>query len=262
MKSRAPLLLPSIPLAILLHGISPSAIAAPGDTFSPYVFAAATHDSNLLRLDNSATGTSTADTLRQFGAGMNVDWKVSRQQILLTAAVNENRFDRYSVLDYQGRDLRGSWNWQLDDHLSGDVGYANNVALGSFADQQTLVKNLRIQERSFFDGSWSFHPNWQIGLGLSKNKLRFPDSILNTLDRQDDVWETSLQSLHSAGNQLGIKLRETKGTFPNQPLDFINQVDTGYRQRELLATIDWNISGHSRFQGQAGTKQRHARSLF
>lgn len=254
-EPNAPFLLPSIPLAILLHGISPSALAAPGDTFSPYVFASATHDSNLLRMDNT-TGGGTGDTMRQFGAGVNVDWKVSRQEILLTAAVNENRFDRYSVLNYQGRELRGAWNWQLDNHLSGDAGYANSQAIGSFADQQTLVRNLRTQERSFFDGAWSFHPSWQVGVGASKNKLGFPGSVLSIFDRTDDVWETSLQYSSSAGNKLGIKLRETNGNYPNQTVDFINLFDTGYRQREILATINWNDGGHSRFQGQAGTVRR------
>src|ERR1019366_8273239 len=139
---------PSILLAILLQGISLSAIAASGDTFSPYVFASMTHDSNLLRL--SASSTNTADFLRQMGIGMNVDWKVSRQQILLTAAINDTRFDRYSMLNYRGRDLQGRWNWQLDNHISGDLGCTDNLTIGSFENQQVLVSNQRTQERCFY----------------------------------------------------------------------------------------------------------------
>lgn len=246
----------SILLAIFLQGISLSATAATGDRFSPYVFASMTHDSNLLRLDQSASTSNTSDFVHQAGVGMNVDWKVSRQQILLTAAINDNRFDRYSMLNYQGRDLKGRWNWQLDDHISGDLGYTDNLMIGSFANQQSLVSNQRIQERSFFDGLWSFHPNWQVGIGASKYKLSYPDLIQRIWNREDDVWETTLQYLSSAAGKVGIKLRETNSHYPNRAVDFIRMLDNGFQQREILATLDWNNSGHSLFQGQAGTVQR------
>jgi exopolysaccharide biosynthesis operon protein EpsL len=243
----------SILLAIFLQGISLTATAATGDTFSPYVFASMTHDSNLLRL--SASPTDTSDNVHQTGAGMNVDWKIARQQILLMAAINDNRFDRYNMLNYQGRDLQGRWNWQLDNHISGDLGYTNNLTIGSFANQQSLVSNQRIQDRSFFDGLWSFHPSWQVGIGASKYKLSYPDMTQRILNREDDVWETSLQYLSSAYSKLGLKLRETNGNYPNQPVDFISMIDNGYQQREILATVNWNDRGQSLW-GQAGTIQR------
>jgi exopolysaccharide biosynthesis operon protein EpsL len=244
----------SILLVILLQGVSLSAIAAPGDTFSPYVFASMTHDSNLLRL--SASSTSTADFVRQMGVGMNVDWKVARQQILLTAAINDNRFDRYSILNYQGRDLQGRWNWQLDNHISGDLGCTDNLAIGSFANQQALVSNQISRERCFYDGQWLFHPSWQVGIGASKSKLSFSNISQSVLNSENDVWETTLQYLSSANTKVGVKLRETNGHYPNQSLDFVSMIDNGYHQREILATADWNYSGHSLLQGQAGTVQR------
>lgn len=246
----------SIVLAILLQGISLSAIAASGDTFSPYVFASMTHDSNLLRLDKSASSTNTSDSVRQMGVGMNVDWKVARQQILLTAAINDNRFNRYSMLNYQGRDLQARWNWQLDNHISGDLGCTDNLSIGSFAYQQRLVSNQRSWQRCFYDGQWSFHPSWQVGIGASKNKLSYHDIILRTLNREDDVWETTLQYLSSATGKVGVKLRETNGHYPNQAVDFVSMLDNGYHQREILATAELNFSGHSLLQGQAGTVQR------
>jgi exopolysaccharide biosynthesis operon protein EpsL len=246
--------LPSILLAILFQGVSLSAIAASGDTFTPYVFASMTHDSNLLRL--SASSTSTADFMRQMGVGMNVDWKVARQHILLTAAINDNRFDRYSMLNYQGRDLQGRWNWQLDNHISGDLGCTDNLTIGSFANQQVLVSNLISRERCFYDGQWLFHPSWQVGIGASKSKISFQNIIQRTSNSENDIWETTLQYLSSANTKVGVKLRETNGHYPNQAVDFVSMIDNGYHQREILATVDWNYSGHSLLHGQAGQVQR------
>jgi exopolysaccharide biosynthesis operon protein EpsL len=247
--------LPSILLTILLQGISLSAIAASGDTFSPNVFASMTHDSNLLRLDKSASSTNTADFLRQMGVGMNVDWKVARQQILLTAAINDTRFDRYSMLNYRGRDLQGRWNWQLDNHISGDLGCTDNLTIGSFENQQALVSNQISRERCFYDGQWLFHPSWQVGIGASKSKISFSDIIQRILNSENDVWETTLQYLSSASTKVGVKLRETNGHYPNQAVDFIRMIDNGYQQHEILATLDWNDGGHNLFWGHAGPVQ-------
>lgn len=248
---------PSIRLAICLYGISLSAHAAAADAFSPYVFASVTHDSNLLRLDSvTAAGTSTADTIRQGGVGVNMNWNVSRQQILATATVSESRFVRNSMLDYRGRDVHGVWNWRLADHLSGDAGYAYSLAIGGFANQQTLVRNLRVAERAFFDGLWLIHPSWEVGVGASKNKLTFPDATQSFLDRVEDVGETSVQYVSSANNKAGIKLRETNGHYPGQAVDFVNLLGSGYRQREVLATVDWGNGAHSEFHGTGGTVRR------
>ena len=246
----------SILSAILLQGISLSAIAATGDTFTPYVFASVTHDSNLLCLSPSAITTNPADFVRQIGAGMNVDWKVARQEFLLTAAFNDNRFDRYSALDYIGRDLKGTWNWKLADHFSGDAGYTNSLSIGTFANQQVLVSNQRIQERSFFDGLWSFHPSWQAGIGVSKNKYSYSDILQSNLNSDTDVGEITLQYLSSTTSKVGIKLRETNGHYPNQAIDYVSMISDGYQQREILATLDWNDGGHNLFKGEAGTVQR------
>jgi len=242
-------------LLTILQGTSLSAMAAPRETFSPFVSASVTHDSNLLRRDKSAG--NTADSIRQVVAGMNGDWEVARQHIVLAAAINDNRFNRYDTLSYQGRDLQARWNWQLGNHLSGDLGYTNKLSIDSFAYQQSLisnglVSNLRTEERRFFDGNWLFHPSWQVGMGASKSKLSYPEISQRPLNREDDAWETTLQYLNSASNKVGVKLRVTKGNYPDHAVNF----DNGYHQREVLATADWNYSEHSRLQGQAGKVQR------
>lgn len=248
---------PSIPLAIWLYGISLSAHAASWDAFSPYVFASVAHDSNILRLDSvTAAGTNTADTIREGGVGVNMNWNISRQRVLATAAVSESRFDRYSMLNYRGRDLHGVWNWQLADHLSGNAGYSYNLAIGRFADQQNLVRNLRVAERAFLDGVWLIHPSCELGIGTSQNKLTFPDAAQSFLDRVEDVWETSLQYVSSANNKAGIKLRETNGQYPGHAVDFVNMLGSAYRQREVLATVDWSNGAHSEFHGTGGSVQR------
>ncbi len=191
---------------------------------------------------------------------MNVDWKIARQHILLTTAINDNRFDRNSILNYRGRDMQARWNWQLGNHLNGELGYTNNLTIGSFADNQLgVISNQRTQERRFFDGRWLFHPSWQVGMVASESKLSYADIIQRTLNREDKAWETTVHYLSSTSSKIGVKLREADGKYPNQAINFfsmISMTDNGYHQREILATADWSYSGHSLLQGQAGTVQR------
>ncbi|MES1980883.1 MAG: XrtB/PEP-CTERM-associated polysaccharide biosynthesis outer membrane protein EpsL [Pseudomonadota bacterium] len=248
--------LPSILLLICFQGVSLSAMAAIENTFSPFVAGAKTYDSNLLRLDYSAGAANASDYVRRTVVGVNTDWKIARQHILLNASVNENYYDRYSMLNYQGRDLKAGWNWQLGNRLSGDLGYTNKVTIGSFDYQQSLLSNLYTQTQYFWDGLWLFHPSWQVGMGVSKNNISYSDINQQSQNREDDLWEATLQYLSSTTSKIGIKQRETKGNYPNLAINSPALLDNGYHQHEMLGTIDWMYSGSSQLHGQGGVVQR------
>jgi exopolysaccharide biosynthesis operon protein EpsL len=249
-------LLSMLPL-IWLSGVSLPAMAATENRLSPFVSTSISRDSNLLRLDDSArAGINASDNIRQTVAGIHADWKIARQNVLLAAVFNDNRYARYSMLDYRGRDLQGSWNWQVGNQVSGRLGYINKVTIADFDYQQSLVSNLYTLERYFWDGLWLFHPSWRVGMGVSRNTISYADINQRRQNRADDVWETTLQYLSTTTSKLGIKHRETTSTHPNLAVNFASMLDNQYHQREILATVDWIYSGHSQLRGQAGMVQR------
>lgn len=214
------------------------------DTFHPYISTSITYDDNLFRLEKNPL----ADTIFQAAVGLNMNWELARQRFILNLAVNDNKFDRNKFLDYVGTDVQARWNWQLGNHLNGEMGYTNSTTLGSFTDiSNTKVNNQRTQERLFFNSKWLFHPSWQLGLGVYRSTFDYGDSQQKTLNREESTVEASLQYLSSSSSKVGIKLRESDFRYP-----FRTFPDNGFQQHDLMGTLDWTLSTKTRFQAQAG----------
>ena len=96
-------------LGILL---SLHATAKEGDTFRPFVSYAHYLDSNLFRLAESEYSLvpERSDQYSVLSAGLNVDWKPGRQQILASISKSRVRYSRNTQLDNDGSDNSLSWN--------------------------------------------------------------------------------------------------------------------------------------------------------
>lgn len=260
---RTPIIISNIPLLFMLASMTSPAVlwAAPGDTVQPYVSVSITHDSNLLRLSNSTdpllvTGqTSVADTIKQGVAGLKMDWKQGRQEVMLDASISETRFSRFTSLDYQGKNLLSRWNWQLGNAVSGDIGYDRNTVLGSFAEQQRLVDNLSTQERKFFDGAWQVQPGWRLSGSLSRATYSVENRPASDTELMN--YGAGIYFTPPSGNEIGIRSTRQAGSYPYQELFFGVPVDNGFTQNQLLATVNWLYSGHIRVNGQAGVVSRN-----
>jgi exopolysaccharide biosynthesis operon protein EpsL len=228
------------------------------DTFHPYLSTSITYDDNLFRLEKNVQ----ADTMFQAAAGVSMDWKVARQHFILNLAINDNKFDRHKSLDYIGTDVQARWNWQLGNHINGDVGYSNSLTLGSFVDQQnTTINNQRTQERLFYNAKWLFHPSWQLGMGASKSTTNFADSLQRYQNRDETIWNASLDYLDSSSSKLGIRIRESDYYYPNHQLYSLFALDDGYYQHDLMTTIDWAYTAKTRLKGEAGIVKKEGRNF-
>src|SRR5438128_5573993 len=100
--------------------------AGPNDALHVYGGVAYGHDDNLLRVpDNRAAFDNTrADSWWTREGGLIFDKIYSRQHIVLIAKLSTTSFDHFKQLDYNGKDLQASWNWQLGNHLEGRVGWS------------------------------------------------------------------------------------------------------------------------------------------
>jgi len=234
---------------LLLAG---SAFAAPEDNVRPYASYSVTRDSNLFRLQDNPE----SEVLKRLEAGIDIDLPVSRQHLLARANVSNTRFNRFSDLDYDGRDLLGQWKWQLGNLWSGDLGYSNAHTLASFADIQQRLQNVRTQERAFADAAYRLHPDWRVSAAASRFDLTNSAATQNYLDRTEDAAELGLQYISPTSSTVGLQLKRIDGNLPNRELISSILYDNSYRQTELNATANWAFSGNSRFTGRLGYARR------
>lgn len=234
------------------------ATATSDDTFKPYVGTSLSYDNNLLRLSDEvsaqqAAGKNTkADFIKQIRAGMDVDWQVSRQHLLLKANVNQNWFETYSDLDYLGYDILSQWNWTIGSKLQGELGYSNKVTLGSFSQLNQLISNSQTVAKYFANGSYQFMPDWYIHGGFSHDDLSYSATSRQVSNRSEDTGEIGIKYINAQKNLLGLKINLTQGSYPKRSFSNTSILDNGYSRNSYELDWVWNYSVKTRLDGNIG----------
>jgi exopolysaccharide biosynthesis operon protein EpsL len=241
------------------------ALPYPYDTLKPHVGAGTTYDNNLLRLSDSvnpvdvAGKSSKSDIITQVRAGVDADWQLGRQHLIIKTDVNQNFFQNYNELNYLGWDLLGKWGWQLGNHLSGEIGYSNKVSLGSFAQINGLINNLQTQENYFANGGYLFHPDWKVLAGLRRNSTTYDGVGRQISNGLEDTGELELRYQSPTQHMLGLRVSLTDGSYPNRTFTTTSTVDDKYTRNKYEMIWDWSPSSKTRFDGQLGyVQQRYA----
>jgi len=242
------------------------AAAKEGDTFRPFVSYARYYDSNLFRLAEGETAVtvengkpllvtlaSSADQYGVLNAGLDVDWKPGRQQVLASVSKSLVRYAKYSSLDYDGQDYRATWNWRLGNHWSGQLGASEVITQTSFSDLQSFdingkpiilaVTNLDTTARQLASAEWEFHPRWRVGGGAdlaTSDNSKLQQQSQNYEDNNENVYLTYLTP---KGSKLRGEYRHMDVTYPNRQFVAGSLIDNSYTQEEYNFLGDWTVSG-------------------
>ena len=246
-------------LGVLLGALcSTPAMAALSDTIHPFVSLTYSHEDNLLRLPDETPGFTGPrdDNLTQSLAGFSLERPFGRQILTAQAKISRVTFSHYDELNYNGKDFMGALEWHIANHLSGNVGASYAQTLTPFTDSHTSDRNLRTTQREFFDGTWLFHPSWQLRTAVSREKYSYDLLVQRINDRTADTVEGGVDYLASSGSRVGFLVRHIKGDYSNLRILGNSTLDQGYTQDELKANIYWVLNGVSQVQVLAGWAKR------
>jgi exopolysaccharide biosynthesis operon protein EpsL len=241
-------------------------MAKEGDTFRPYVSYTRYYDSNLFRLAEGETsfvvedGTyklvtldDASDQYGVLGVGLNVDWKLGRQQLVASLNKTLVSYSKYSSLDYDGEDYRATWNWRLGNHWSGQLGATQAVTQTNFSDLQTFningtpvflaVSNLVTRDRQFASADWELHPRWRAGAGGAWSTSENSRLQQRSNDYEDDSEYVYLTYLTPKGSKLRGEFRHQDAKYPYRELVAGSLIDNSYTQSEYNFVGDWTVSG-------------------
>lgn len=209
-------------------------------------------DSNVFRLSRDSAASrllnngGRGDAYSTTAFGVKADVPISRQRFLASASLNQTHFQRYGELDHTGRDLRGTWLWQLGDSLNGQAGYSETEALASFANIQGRISNPLTTRRLFANATQALTPSWQLQFGVAEQTQR--NGALSRRDNDIDLHSADLAFSHlsPAGNRIGLGLREDVGDYPHRQTVGAGSYDNAWQQHRAGLFADWSLSGKSR----------------
>jgi hypothetical protein len=175
----------NISLLLILGVLTPGTVrAAPDDLLQGYISTSITHDNNLFRISSNVDSMTvlgqptTADTIKQLTLGVKLDWKHSRQEVLLDYSYHYARYALFKGLDYQAPNIMARWNWQTGNRLSGDMGYSRITSIGSFENVQRPANTLNTRQTEYFDGAWQATPLMRLNGSVSHSDYSVPDGAV------------------------------------------------------------------------------------
>lgn len=232
----------------------------------PFVAHAVIHDDNVFRLSErldpaSVLGSSSkSDTYRTTSAGLNLDVPVGRQRIQGGLSFNQNRFDRFSVLDFNERHGRALWQWVAGDDFSGRLGYTTDRALASLANIQGGVQlstpNPLETKKALLDAVYLLTPRWRLRGEVSRLEQSNGAPALQVNDIRNDSIGVTFSHVSPAKNQIGLGIQSQDGSLENRQIVNGSPIDNSYRQYRVILVTDWTISGRSHLSASAGQVDR------
>jgi exopolysaccharide biosynthesis operon protein EpsL len=232
--------------------------AIPGTPLELYGRVGWAHDDNLLRIDDNAPAfdNQRSDSWTTFEFGAVYDKSIARQRVLAVAKFSTVKFDHFSQLDYDGRDLQATWYWQLGNRFSGQLGATYVQTLAPYTDFPSDQRNLREQHHYFFEGAWKLHPRWEARTALSRDRFDYELAAQSYNDRTEDVVELEGRYLARSGSSVGLVLRRIEGDYANRRPFEPGLPTDDFEQDELKARVDWKLSGATTVQALAGYARR------
>jgi exopolysaccharide biosynthesis operon protein EpsL len=238
------------------------AFAQTTDSLRPFVKYSVLYDDNVLGLPSEVSAInavgldSKADMSHTWEAGVLLDKKFGRQYFTGSLKAGQTRYDTYKALNFDGRDLMANWNWYLGNHLQGNIGATYARGLTPFTDIHQLVRNVRTQQREYFDAAWRLHPSWRLKTAASKYRLDYELPVQQPLNRTENRYDLGLDYLARSGSSIGLVFSNVKGSYPNRLQIESAALSNSYQQDEIKANIDWRVSGKTRLQLLAGPVSR------
>ena len=232
------------------------AVAKEGDTFSPTISYARYFDNNLFRLAESeyALLPERSDQYGVLSAGLNVDWKPGRQQILASANKTQVRYSRNAQLDYDGSDYSLKWNWRVGNYWSGQVGTTETVSQSSFENLGPQINNQVTSDNRFVSAQWQIHPRFSAELGASEAVVKNSTVQQKPLDYEAKSASATLIYSTPKGSNLRGQVLRVNGEYPNRLASIF--VDRAYTQTEFNLFGDWHLSGKLTPHARIGYIQR------
>lgn len=228
------------------------AYAAENDTFTPYVGYGMYRDDNISRQPDG--GSRVSDTWRRTTVGLRFDKEFSRQRVRLDASLNDTKYDTFSRFDNDGRRFLANWDWVLGNRFSGNVGSSYIETLTPFNevafDGTPLPSSVRTQRRTYVNGGWSFHPAWRVRAGLTRDDVNYEEIPAARITI--DSTEVGLDYTARSQNRIGLVLRHSDATYPNQ----IPGLSSDYTQDEIKADVRWRLTGKTDVQFLGGWARR------
>lgn len=200
-----------------------SAQAAAQDSernFDVSVGARLMRDDNLFRLpdgiDPSLLGAATSrrgDDVSSTSVGVAGRWHMGEQEVALDASAAANRFAENGSLDYTSGRASLDWNWRLAERWSGRFGAGKDRTLSSFANTESLEKDVRDADAYYGDLRMAFAGRWAAFARGRSATTTHDNAVRERDDVEQDEASVGLEYRTPRSSRIELGLREASARY-------------------------------------------------
>ncbi len=221
------------------------------------------YDDNLLRVPDGrpAFGGKRSDSWRQVDAGAAYDKHIGRQRVAVVAKASKLNFDHFDQLDYDGRDLEGTWFWEVGNKFDGQLGARYERTLAPYTDFFSDERNIRELRRQWVDAGYKLNPGWKLRAGFTRERFEYELLRQRGNDRTERAGEAELLYTPRSGSSVGLVARRLKGAYRFRRPAADGVLGDDFTQDELKLRVQWIGTGVTRLQALAGYVRREQPSF-
>jgi exopolysaccharide biosynthesis operon protein EpsL len=225
-----------LPLSAMAEGII---------DIKPYISTNVNYDDNVYRFSSPSEAkrllgsSETSDVAKRIDVGVNVNLRLSRQLIGLSANLNKTDYDRFNNLDNTGKSNSLQWDWKLGSKLYGVLSASQTESVAGFNEARTPVKNLRAVDRKTASINWNFHPDWTIY--VNRVQVEYDNAAVTSRinNRDDEITEGGIRYQSPLNTRLRLAYRINDSTFPGRTGLVKIRLGDESSQKELIASAEW-----------------------
>lgn len=248
-------------LAAALWAAASPAWALWGDKLEIFAQENITYDSNVFRLPAASDpcvsigSCAKDDTVFTTSLGAVLDVPYSLQRFQGAFTWYDARYRRFEDLDHQGHIARAAWLWSVTPRITGELSYADEKGLASFANIQGRRPDMVTQRMALASAAWMVVPSWRLHAAANWAEARHTGG-LRVNDIELEALEAGISYVTAQENRLGVAVRAEEGRNPS---DFVVggiPFNNEYEQKSVGVQGRWVVSGLSRFDGRLDYTRR------
>ena len=183
-----------------------------------------------------------------------LDHELSQQRLEAAYTWYDSRYRYFKDLDFTGHTLRAAWNWKYDQ-VTGVAAYTESEGLSSFSNIQAREKDLVLVRNAEIRGEWRATPRWLPNARVTATHTEHSNIQRRVNDIEAASGELGIKYETPLENTFGAVARFERGRSPHT--DLPAALENEYDQSSLGATVTWNLTGHSRFDGRVEYVRRN-----
>jgi exopolysaccharide biosynthesis operon protein EpsL len=222
-------------------------------------------DNNLFRLPAAVdpytlglSGHERSDSITTTSLGVLYNQPIGMQKLHIEAVESDNRYQNYGYLGGTTTYYNASWQLAVTRALTGMLSTNKTQSIANFAYYNAYtVRDLITNDSTDLNLDWSLSgSDWHMTADLADRDYLNSENNTQVASTNYKFLEGGIKYVFPSGSSIGVFLDKSVGSYKGQVLDVVNQLDTGFNEKQEKVVLVWPITGKSLVNAQIGNVNR------